>query len=119
MCNWDCFDNLCCSPREKSIFLAAWTLAHAIHLIAGCWPVIDIDDTFYIVCVTFIVVMVLCHVAGTILLFIGIYKERAMILTIGVILSSIYPYCHFFTIYLPVVQILFTIVVLRYCKELD
>ncbi|XP_060645047.1 uncharacterized protein LOC132783716 [Drosophila nasuta] len=119
MCNWDCFDNLCCSPREKSIFLAAWTLAHAIHLIVGCWPVIRIDDGLYIVFVVFIVVMALSHVAGTILLFIGIYKEKAMILKIGVIISSIYPYFHFFTIYLPVVQILFTIVVIRYSKELD
>ncbi|XP_062142650.1 uncharacterized protein LOC133850541 [Drosophila sulfurigaster albostrigata] len=119
MCNWDCFDNLCCSPREKSIFLAAWTLAHAIHLIAGSWPVLRINDTIYCVFVIFIVVMVVCHVAGTILLFIGIYLEKAMILKIGVIISSIYPYFHFFTIYLPVVQILFTIVVLRYCKQLD
>ncbi|KAM8716772.1 hypothetical protein ACLKA7_003615 [Drosophila subpalustris] len=120
MCNdFDKLDDICCPLREKSIFLASWTLAHAIILIhfVFFYSTRTAGDNL-VLNLSYSVIMMVAHVLGTIFLFVGIYKEHAFIFLLGIIFSSIYPYLQFFMIYLPAVQIIFTITSCKYYKTM-
>ncbi|XP_034475093.1 uncharacterized protein LOC117782194 [Drosophila innubila] len=120
MCKSDCacMDDMCCSLRGKSIFLACWTLAHTIVLIittflSFCTGI----ENPYVLANT--IIITITHMLGSIFLFVGIYKEKAWALLLGIIFSSIMPYLNLILIYLPTVQIIFTITSCRYYKILQ
>ncbi|XP_032595368.1 uncharacterized protein LOC116805714 [Drosophila grimshawi] len=109
-----CLDEVCCSLRVKAIFLGVWTLVHGIlfGVVSGITSS-EVDATAF---VAFVIICFLHTIAG-ILLLLGVFKSMPNIFLAGIITSSFLPYFLFQLIYLPIVQIIFTITACRYYKK--
>ncbi|XP_034475094.1 uncharacterized protein LOC117782195 [Drosophila innubila] len=118
MCKLQDLDVMCCSLRGKSIFLAWWTLAHAILLLIANTALFVIGN-FKMIIIVSSTIYVILHMLGAIFLFVGVYKEIPCLFLFGIILSSIVPYACLITIYLPIVQIIFTITSCRYLSIME
>ncbi|KAH8419271.1 hypothetical protein KR222_002064 [Zaprionus bogoriensis] len=98
-------EECCCSPRDKAIFFACWTAAHVLYIISMIGAS-SFSGEFVLQILEYLTV--LFHLAGTVFLFTGIYAEQATPFFLGIVFSSVYPYVLFYTLYLPIVQVVFT-----------
>ncbi|KRG02747.1 uncharacterized protein LOC26527388 isoform X2 [Drosophila mojavensis] len=108
-----CLDHCSCPLQVKVQFLVFWTILHAIIGILALflypfhfqeefkWPLL---------------IVLVVHLISGIMMFISlIYQERHMFI-FGLISSCIMPVFYVYLVYLPIVQIVFTIAGCRFYK---
>ncbi|KRF78507.1 uncharacterized protein Dvir_GJ25988 [Drosophila virilis] len=119
-CSNDCLENGCCPLDTKALFFGIWTLTHGIFfLVLSIYYFIDPTDCpLYAAIISFMLALV--HTVAGILLILGYWKNKGCPFLCGIFMSSIIPYLCLLTIYLPVIQIIFTLTsCMYYRKEME
>ncbi|XP_030560355.1 uncharacterized protein LOC115762329 [Drosophila novamexicana] len=116
-CSNDCLEKVCCSLEVKAQFFSIWTIVHGVIFLGASiyFFVGAINCPLYGPILLLIGAIV--HLAGGLCLLFGYGTDMRYLFLAGIILSSIMPYILLPSIYLPVIQIIFTITSCIYYKK--